>query len=317
MFKKIIPGIIILLVVVGYFTWNNNLKPVNPRDHTEKMFVIRPGSGISTISKNLEREGLIKNALFFRIYIQQSGLHKKIQAGDFRISPSMDSKKIAEILTTGTIDVWVTIPEGMRSEEIAQILSNKMTNYDDSWISELKKYEGELFPDTYLIPKDATIDSVINLLTSTFDAKYNSILKKDSPYSKNQLIIIASLIEREAKHDSDRAIISSVIHNRLKIGMALQIDATIQYAKGYSDGKWWSPISLEEYRSVKSTYNTYLQPGLPPSPICNPGLEAMIAAANPDTTQYLYYITDKNGINRYAETIEEHEKNKQRYGLSN
>lgn len=317
MFKKVLPITIVAVVLVGFLLWKTNLQAVDPRDRNEKMFVIQPGSGISTISKNLEKEGLIKNALFFRIYMQQNGLGKKIQAGDFRISPSMSVKEIGEILTRGTIDVWVTIPEGYRADEIAQVLSNKMTNYDDSWITELEKYEGTLFPDTYLIPKNASIDTVIHLLTTTFNTRYNSLSASRSPYSKEQIVIIASLIEREARHDQDRPLISSVIHNRLRIGMALQIDATIQYAKGYTGGKWWSPVSLDDYRGVKSTYNTYLQPGLPPGPICNPGLEAINAAINPAKTNYLYYITDKNGINRYAETIEQHEKNKQKYGLSN
>lgn len=303
----------IFLVLLGLFWWSNNLKPVNPRDNSEKMFVITPGSGSRQISRDLKREGLIRDENVFFFFLRQSGFEKKIQAGDFRLSPSMSAATIAKTLTESSIDAWVTIPEGKRAEEIAEILSEKIASYDPSWEDELIKNEGTLFPDTYLVPRDSSIETIINLLTNTFEQKYSTV-KNNTSYSKRDIIIIASMIEREAKHDEDRPIISSVIHNRLEIGMALQIDATIQYAKGYK-GKWWAPVTLSEYKSVNSLYNTYLHPDLPPGPIANPGLEALKAAADPASTDYLYYITDQNGINRYAKTLDQHEANKAKYGL--
>ncbi|MBP6881941.1 MAG: endolytic transglycosylase MltG [Candidatus Levybacteria bacterium] len=303
----------ILLVLLGLSWWSNNLKPVNPRDNSEKMFVIAQGSGTRQISRDLKKEGLIKDENVFFFYLRQGGFEKKIQAGDFRLSPSMSADKIAKTLTEGSIDVWVTIPEGKRAEEIAEILEAKVASYEPSWEAELVKHEGRLFPDTYLVPRDSTIESIITLLTNTFEARYETVTNKTS-YSKNDVVTIASLIEREARHDEDRPIISSVIHNRLDIGMALQIDASIQYAKGYK-GAWWKPVTLAEYKSVKSDYNTYLFAGLPPGPIANPGLEALQAAGNPASTDYIYYITDQNGINRYAKTLDQHEANKAKYGL--
>lgn len=306
--------VFIIIVLAGW--WNNGKAPVNPQDKSEVLFVIRPGSGISTISENLKAEGLIKDELVFRLLVKQLGLEKKIQAGDFRLSQSMTSEQIAVTLTKGALDIWVTIPEGKRAEEVAAILEEKITTYDPSWIEELKQHEGYLFPETYLIPRDADITTIITILTNTFEQRFAEVDTSNTKLTKEQIVILASMIERETRHDEDRPLVSSVMHNRLEIGMALQIDATIQYAKGKIGDKWWYPVTLAEYTSVRSPYNTYLQPGLPPGPIASPGFKALQAAANPANTDYLYYITDENGVNRYAKTLEQHESNKKRYGLS-
>lgn len=315
--KLFIPilGGLILLFFAGMW-WSHNTSPVNSADTRETVFVIQPGTGISAIAHNLKEQNLIKSPFAFRLLVMKLGFEKKIQAGDFKLSPSMTSEQIVMSLTSGSLDIWVTIPEGKRAEEIAAILEESMPSYDPSWLSELEKNEGFLFPETYLIPRNASIDEIIALMIHTFDEKYNQVNTTGTQLTKQEIVILASMIEREARHDEDRPLISSVMHNRLDIGMALQIDATIQYAKGEINGKWWTPVTLDEYQSVKSPYNTYLQPGLPPGPICNPGLEALQAAANPASTDYLFYITDENGINRYAETVEQHEANKRKYGLS-
>lgn len=309
-------GITSIGFVSAIVWWNSNLTSVNPQDKSETLFVITPGSNLSTIANKLKKEGLIRNPLVFRLLVKQLKLDTKIQAGDFRLSPSMTAKQIAQELTKGSLDVWVTIPEGKRAEEVAEILKEKLPTYDPSWEAKLIEYEGYLFPDTYLLPKDASIETIINIFTNTFEQKFSQIDTSKTTLTKEQLVTLASLIEREARHDEDRPLISSVIHNRLNIGMALQIDATIQYAKGKVGSTWWSPITVADYRSVKSPYNTYLQPGLPPRPIASPGLKALQAAANPTKTNYLYYITDQKGVNRYAKTVEEHEANKRKYGLS-
>ncbi len=312
----ILLGIFVLIGFIGLLWWNNGLSPLNARDKSQKMFVIEPGTGIRAISNNLKEQGLIKDSIVFFLMVRQKGYDKKIQAGDFRLSPSMTAEQIAEAMTKGSLDIWVTIPEGKRAEEVAQILEEKIPTFEPSWRESLIAQEGYLFPDTYLIPRDATIETIINLLTGTFEERYKSISKSTRALPKEQLVILASMIEREARHDEDRPLIASVMYNRLEINMALQIDATIQYAKGNINGNWWTPVTLAEYQSVKSPYNTYLQPGLPPGPISNPGIKALEAAANPANTEYLYYITDKNGINRYARTGEQHQENIQRYGLS-
>jgi len=315
--RKIISILLLVLIISGgIFWWNQSLSPVNQQDKTETMFVIRQGSGIKAIANDLKKSDLIRNTLSFTLFLQQSGLDKKIRAGDFRLSPSLSAQKIAKILTESSEDIWVTIPEGKRAEEVASILEQKLTGFDDTWQNELRTHEGYLFPDTYLIPRDASLDTIIKTLTNTFELRFKSVVNS-TDLTREQLVTLASLIEREAKHDEDRPLISSVIHNRLDIGMAVQIDATVQYAVGYDDTeqKWWKKNLTFADLKINSPYNTYLRTGLPPAPIANPGLKALQAAANPASTDFLYYITDKNGINHYAKTNDQHNANIRKYGL--
>ena len=306
--------IFVLLFISLVFFWRWSTFPVDIKNNTPKIFVIEKGQGVKQIAKNLKNEGLIRNQVVFFLLTKRLGVDKRIEAGDYRLFPSMNAYEIAEELTHGTLDVWITIPEGKRAEEIAEILEKNIPTYKDSWVKQLSDYEGYLFPDTYLIPKDANIDFIIDMLTDTFEKKY-STLDNSSALSKEEVVILASLIEREARHAQDRSLISSVLHNRLSEGMALQVDATIQYAKGNAKDGWWTKVLESEYKSLESDYNTYLYPGLPPTPIANPGLESLKAAISPKDTNYLYYITDKNGVNRYAETLSEHNANIRKYGL--
>lgn len=304
-----------ILIIVALLWWTNGTKAINPNNKKEVIFVVQPGSNVRTIAKKLKDQGLLKNELIFLLLVKKENLERKIQAGDFKLSPSMTPLQIAKTLTQNPLDIWITVPEGKRAEEIAEILELHFPQYNFSWKQALIQHEGYLFPDTYLIPREATVEDIIAIMRKNFDDKYRSINTINTSLSREKIVIIASLIEREARHPQDLRLVSSVIHNRLAIGMALQVDATIQYAKGKQNGKWWSPITVADYTSVISPYNTYLHPGLPPGPISNPGLAALQAAANPANTDYLYYITDKNGINRYARTNDQHNENIKKYGL--
>ncbi len=311
--------LLILLFIAGcglFLWWQNGLGAANTKDTTQKMFVIVPGSNVRDIANNLKEQGFIKDPVVFFLLVKQKGLDKKIQAGDFRLSPSMSAPTLADALTHGTVDIWVTIPEGKRAEEIAEILKEKIPTYEDTWIEELKKNEGYLFPDTYLLPRQSDIASIVTRLRSTFDERYNSI-EGATEDTKTKTVIIASLIEREARLDEDRPLVSSVIHNRLNIGMKLDIDATLQYMLGYqkNEKRWWKSSLTNDDKKIDSAYNTYRRAGLPPTPISNPGLTSLRAALHPATTNYFYYITDKTGRNRYGKTLDEHEANIERYGL--
>jgi UPF0755 protein len=315
--KILIALLIVAFSLIGFLMWwINGKRPANPIDTTKRTFVIAKGSGIREISNNLKREGLIRDSVVFFLLVKQTGLEKKIQAGSFRLSPSQSAEQIAHNLTVGTQDVWVTIPEGKRAEEIAEILKVSMPGYNDTWVEKLKENEGYLFPDTYLLPKEATIDLIISTLTNTFEQRYTQVDNRTT-LTKEQLVILASLIEREAKHDKDRYLISSVIHNRLSLGMSLQVDATVQYILGYSteEKTWWKKNLTFDDLAINSPYNTYKVIGLPPSPICNPGLAVLQAAGSPADTNYLFYMTDKEGVNHYARTNAEHNANIRKYGL--
>lgn len=317
--KKFSFLIVMIALVIGGIGawWINGTAPADPADNTQQNFSITRGQGVRQVANNLKEEGLIKDPVVFFLFLRQQGLDGKIQAGEFLLSPSMNATEIAAALQAATDDVRVTIPEGKRAEEVADILKQYLPNYDESWRAQLIAQEGYLFPDTYSFPKEADIDLIISTMTGNFEEKYASIPagRNSSSYSKEEIVKIASLVEREAKYDEDRPIVASVILNRLESGMSLDIDATVQYAIGTS-AKWW-PTLNDSARNIapNSPYNTYNTQGLPPTPISNPGLAVLQAVINAPDSEYVFYITDQNGINRYGRTLDEHNANIERYGL--
>ena len=316
--RSIIAVVVIAILILGtVLWWENASSPVNPDDNHTINFMVGKGDDIREISVGLKTKGLIKSPVAFFLQIKLLNIDKKIQAGEFRLSPSMIMREIAENLTHGSFDISITFTPGQRARELAEILKKNITTYSPSWENILIANEGYLFPDTYFIAKDADIETIVSKMKDNFDRKYSEINTANSKLNKSQIAILASLIEREANTDSEKPVIAGILINRLNAGIALQVDATIQYAKGkdMTTGKWWMPVTTEEYKSVISNYNTYLFTGLPPGPISNPGLESLKAAANPTNTNYLYYLHDKNGTIHYAKTIEEHEENVQKYTL--
>lgn len=313
---------IITLLFVGFllggglFWWSVTTSPVDSTDTSERIFVVKKGTLPSQIGQDLKAQGLIKDTFAFSLLIKQLGIGDKIQAGSFKLNPAMSSETIAKTLTQASLDINATIPEGKRAEEVADMLQAIMPNYIDTWRMELQKHEGYLFPDTYRFSREATIKQIIQTMTDNFDQKYAQVTNHTG-LSKEQIVVLASMIEREAKHDTDRRLVSSVLHNRLMINMALQIDATVQYALGYdiTEKTWWKKGLTLADLEIASPYNTYANPGLPPAPIANPGLASLQAAADPEDTDYLYYISDKQGINHYAKTLTEHNANIRKYGL--
>ncbi|MEN8252974.1 MAG: endolytic transglycosylase MltG [Patescibacteria group bacterium] len=294
-------------------------RPVSS-DTLSQRFVIPKGQAISIIGQRLQAQGLIKSSLAFRLIVRQHALANKIQAGSFDLSPNMSLGKIAIALTKGTEDLWVTIPEGYRVEEIAESLDSyeELTLFNKAEFLDLAKYsEGYLFPDTYLVPRQMDAEGLFNLFTDTFDKKVNLGLEKElenSDKSLEDILVMASIVEREAGGDKDQPQVAGILWNRIDIGMALQVDATLQYSKGYNkiQDSWWVP-PLAVDKKINSPFNTYMNLGLPPRPICNPGLSAMRAALDPTESDYLYYIHDRKGRIHFAETIDGHNANVNKY----
>lgn len=217
---------------------------------------------------------------------------------------------------------WITVLPGMRKEQIGEMLGEKFGWGEDEVIKWNEVYtrmkyeyrEGVYFPDSYLIPvKEGGLD-IANRMINNFNGKFSPYL--DVAAKKNiqwtTALKIASLIQREAGGKDDMGVISGVIWNRLDKNMNLQIDATVQYAKGKTDGEWWSHVSPSDLK-IDSIYNDYLNKGLPPTPICNPGLDAIGAALEPVETDCLYYLHDKNRQIHCAKTYEEHLENVKKY----
>lgn len=316
--KRLVAGILVLVLLGGALDiwWQKGTKPVNPNDTTKHIFVVQSGESVREVGNRLKQQGLINDPVVFFLLVKQLGLDGNIQAGDFELSASQSAEDIAETLTHGVADIQVTIPEGRRAEEIADLLKQKLPKFSDTWRNELDKHEGYLFPDTYRFPKEATVSDVISIMEKNFDKKYQSLANVTSTLPQSQIVIIASMVEREAKMKTDRSLVTSVILNRLKLGMALQIDATVQYALGYQPAEttWWKKDLTDADLKLDSPYNTYVNVGLPPTPISNPGFDVLQAVANPAQTNYLYYMSDASGHNHYAATLAQHEANIQKYG---
>lgn len=317
--KKLpILGIILLIIALAAFLfYKEGSLAVNKKDTSSKMFIIEPGESLDTIINHLASNDLIRNRVVFYLIVKQLNIETKIQAGDFRISPSMDAQTIAEELTHGTLDIWVTIPEGLRKEEIAEILSEKF-EIPESEFNSLAK-EGYLYPDTYLIQKNPTAQQVIDILTKTFDEKFTDEMKQKMQakgMTVNQVVTLASILEREAFGNSDRQQIANILYRRWKEDYPLQVDATVQYVLGYqaNEKRWWKKSLTLDDLKIKSPYNTYVVTGLPPGPIASPGIATMKAVIDADAnTPYFFYIHDTNGVTHYAKTSEEHEANIQKY----
>lgn len=315
--------ILILTPIALNFYYNYLLQPASGDEKTQ-IFVITPGQPVVQTAQNLKEANLIRNAFAFRMLVSQMGIGKNIQAGDFKLSPNLTSREIAQTLTHGAIDIWITLPEGLRKEEIAEIVEAKLKSAaGDKYAFDRKEFiksakEGYLFPDTYLIAIDSNTNDIITRLETTFSEKVDpkTLEKgKSSHLASDQVLILASLIEREAKTNEERPIIAGILVNRLEAGIALQVDATVQYAKGYNsaDDTWWPQVTQDDYNLVKSPFNTYLNPDLPPAPIANPGIESIRAAASPTETEYFYYLHDIDGKIHYAKTAREHGANIQKY----
>ncbi len=304
---------IALITVVAVVTLS--LGPINSAQTETQSFVVAKGQGTISIGNKLSEAGLIRNPLIFRLVVRQQGLSSQLQSGTFELSPTMSVLQIAQVLTQGTEDLWITVLEGWRTEEIAGMLSRQeLPLFDEVEFMKLAKpSEGYLFPDTYLVPKQSTAAQLYQLLTTTFDRKIEkglAVQLNASQRSMADVITMASLVQREAQSEEDMRHVAGILWNRYDINMPLQVDATLQYVAitKAESGKWWTPPSAAD-KAIVSPYNTYLNTGLPPYPIANPGLTAVKAAAEPIVTEDLFYIHDRQGLIHYATTYEQHQKN--------
>jgi UPF0755 protein len=232
------------------------------------------------------------------------------------VSTGASLPDLISVLTSGPKDVWVTFPEGWRREQIAVRLQNTLTSFDASeFLRITASSEGFLFPDTYLVPAEASPSAVLDIFLSNFSQK---TLLSPTSLEARTIVTMASLIEREAKSDSERPIIAGIITKRLSANWPLQIDATVQYALNtklcqsvaLEECDWWQPVTDTKYPSV---YNTYLHPGLPPGPISNPGLASLQAAKFPVSSAFWYYLHDSSGHIHYAKDLAEHNSNIDKY----
>jgi len=307
-----------LFLIAAFYL--NPLKPVD-KNSKEEIVIIKSDS-IDGAIKELENLNLIRSFTFFNIAYNFLG-YEKIEPGGYYLSKSLNSMQIIEQLNQGPDLKSITIPEGIRKEQIGERLA-KLLNWNDKELAEWSNIysenntdykEGVYLPDTYLIPVNETPTQIANRMIDNFNEKF-------TPFSKDALeknikwttvLKIASLIQREAGGKSDMQLISGVIWNRLDAGSLLQLDAAIQYAKGKVNNEWWSNVTEEDIKNIDSPYNNYKYKGLPPTPIANPGLSAIEAALNPEETDCFFYLHDRSRQIHCSITYEEHLENIDKY----
>lgn len=301
-----------------------------PRDAsgTEQVFTVEQGESVDSVASRLEVTGLIRNAEAFRAFLIYSGMDTSIQAGEYKLSAAMSAMEIAGELQDATPeDVTFVILPGWRMEEIAASLPTSGLSFSPEeflavarspqpaydFLTGASTTEGFLFPDSYIVPRGVTVEAFVNGLLRNFTLNFTPELKtgfETQGLSVYQAVTLASLVEREAVQAEEKPLIASVYLNRLSQGMKLDADPTVQYALGYNlvQKSWWtSPLTLIDLQ-VNSPYNTYLNEGLPPSPIANPSLDALRAVAFPAESNYLYFRArcDGSGFHEFAETFAEH-----------
>lgn len=322
--------VVLAAILGGFFWWQwavqsaSSLKPAPP-----EIFVVQTGESLTSVADRLDKEGLIRSSLAFKILVLTKGLAGQIQAGDFRLRTSSTTEEIAYILTHGSLDIWLTFPEGWRREEFARRLAANLVEFDyQEFLDLTDEMEGYLFPDTYLIPKEASSSVAIEIFTKNFDKKFSPDLEaaaKAKGLTKKQTIIFASTVEREARDDKNRSLIAGILLKRWRKGWPLQADATVQYAKAnkihtgiehsgdfFKELEWWPKVTKSDLQ-IDSPYNTYKYKGLPPTPISNPGLASIKAVIYPKESDYWFYLADPSGTVHYAKTNEEHNENIEKY----
>ncbi|HET7090259.1 MAG TPA: endolytic transglycosylase MltG [Anaerolineae bacterium] len=325
-------------LIAAYLSANQEkLEQPAGSDPTPIEFEIEAGESLNAIANRLAQAGLIGDTELFRRYLQYNRLDQGIEAGNFTLNKAMTIPQIAQALQEGRREeLTLTVPEGKRLEEVAQIVGSQIPQIDAnefsllasdaslwksqfSFLSDIPEggsLEGYLFPDTYRLPLETDARDVMTRMLRNFDAQVTAQMRADAQASGRSLwdvIRLASIVEREAVVAEERPLIAGVYLNRLAQGMALDADPTIQYALGQSrePGNWWPQLTLEDYQGVAAPYNTYLNPGLPPGPIASAGRGSIEAVIYPEQTDFFFFRAScsRDGTHQFARTLEEHAAN--------
>lgn len=323
---------LVFITSVALFAWRfitAQYAPVDPNDKSYVDIIIPPQSSANQIAGLLKKSDLIHSETAFLSYCKKEGYDSRLKAGHYRLSRSYSLAVIAGYIAEGrVVNISFTIPEGYTVAQIKDLLVRKKICSAEAWDRAIKKkydydflkevpagnknpLEGFLYPDTYSMSEDCSIEQVIDLMLKNFKEVWD---KRFAAQAKSQklgvyeTVILASLVEKEARIDSERPVIAGVIKNRLKDDMLLQIDATILYA--LQEHKQY--ISYQDLE-VESPYNTYKYAGLPPGPIACPGQAAIAAALKPARHNYYYYVYKGDGSHYFSKTFAEHLQAQRKY----
>lgn len=278
------------------------------------VIIIGKGESLSQISANLKEHHVIRSSfLLNNLIIVQNG-ERKIVAGDYYFDNPVSTLSVVRRILHGQfglVPLKVTFPEGLNLFELSEIARVHLAQFDSvEFLERGREKEGYLFPDTYLFLSNAKAIDVITTLEETFEAKIKTLENdiSESGRSLKEIIIMASIVEREVSDPEDRRVVSGILWKRLLMGMPLQVDSTFQYI----NGKNTYELTADDLK-IDSPYNTYKYAGLPPTPISNPGMDAIEATIHPEKTDYLYFLSDKEGITYFGKTFEEHKINREKY----
>jgi UPF0755 protein len=287
-------------------------------DKQEEIFVVKKGSGLSSIAAQLEERGLIKGRYLFMLWAYVKGCARDIKAGEYSFNRSMAPAKILGMLTSGEVKTYsFTIPEGLTAEQIADLLGRRNLVNQRDFVSLVRdsnlvashhvngtSLEGYLFPDTYVISRDMGARDLIDLMVDRYWEVFNSVVgDRELPMPMKDIVTLASIVEKETGLAEERPVIASVFLNRLKKKMRLESDPTVIY--GLED--FTGNLTRKDLRA-SSPYNTYIHHGLPPGPIANPGKEALKAVIHPADTDYLYFVSKNDGSHHFSSTLKEHNR---------
>lgn len=315
---SIVFSVVLITSVLGFLYVRYSLERPNYSGLGNKDLRIEPGMTTSQIADMLDKNGLVNSPTLFSLYVRFKKIN--LQAGSYQTPSDLSIIDLANFLTKGTDDVRLTFVEGLRSEEMAELAKKSLSSFDaNAFVSEVKskKLEGRLFPDTYLVTKTTDALQLVKLLSETFAKRIEplNIKVNKGSLTENEVIIMASILEREEPKSEERPTVAGILIKRLKSGEILGVDATTQYEFG-KEGNWWPKQITQDMLNSDNPFNTRKKAGLPPSPISNPGLSSVKAVVGYKDSEFNFYLHDKDGTIRYAKTLEEHNSNVAKY-LSN
>lgn len=313
--------LLLLLLIAGCatiaFFYDYAIHQPMPVDR-DILFLVQKGDSLNKIAKNLKEYGLIKNEYLFIFYSRINKIYPQVKAGEYLFDKNISLVQLSEKLVSGKVYLRkITFPEGLTSREIHELLkNNEFLNKEEFAIPS----EGSILPETYTFSRGDSPKKIIKQSQKARDDVLEQIWNgrdENLPLnSKEQLLILASIVEKETGIGAERAEVASVFINRLRLGMLLQTDPTVIYAVTGGKEDLNRPLTRKDL-TIDSPYNTYKYAGLPPAPICNPGKDAIFAAAHPANTSYLYFVASGNGGHNFAKSLDEHNDNVRKWRALN
>lgn len=321
----------------GSILAGNDVARTEPIDSSGEpvLFTVSEGESAATIGGELQRQGIVRSARLFEVLVALNGVGSDLEAGEYEFEPGMTAVEVVHRIAEGkTASRAITIPEGLRVEEIGQLLeANNITTkrdflaalvtseYNEPFLQAISTddLQGYVFPARYEFSRQTTAGQVVATMLHGFETNvYDAVELEGQAMTLEQVVTLASIVEREAATAEERPIIASVFLNRLRLGIPLQADPTVQFSVASDPasveqyGYWKKELTLDDLK-IDSPYNTYVYGGLPPGPIANPGLDSVLAVIRPASTNYLFFVAKDDGTHVFAETLEEHERNVEKY----